>query len=100
MQFATLALISRYNVYVEAKVAAAHANGSATVFNLKDSSIELLHEWKETRLRAGQKYVGLDIFQQYVILCLKFREVRSVSHQRDLLLHLERCPPPDSQYRG
>lgn len=69
MQFATLALISRYNVYVEAKVAAAHANGSATVFNLKDSSIELLHEWKETRLRAGQKYVGLDIFQQGIYSC-------------------------------
>ena len=96
MQFPTLPLIARHNVYGEAKVAAAHADGSTTVFNLKDSSIELLHEWKETRLRAGQKYVGLDIFQQYVVMCSNSREVRSVLESEGSTL-APRTVPSDGQ---
>ncbi|THH13434.1 hypothetical protein EW146_g6788 [Bondarzewia mesenterica] len=43
-------------------IAAAHADGSASALLLnEDDSLETLCEWKEPRLRTGQKYVGLAI---------------------------------------
>ena len=45
---------------VQGKVAAGHTDGSASTFILKDDDrLELLHEWKETRLKPDQTFVGL-----------------------------------------
>jgi hypothetical protein len=44
----------------ERKLSAAHANGAVSIFSLnEDDQLELLHEWKETRIRADQSFIGL-----------------------------------------
>lgn len=46
----------------EAKVAAACADGSASAYTLnEEGGLDLVKEWKEPRLRTGQKYVGLAV---------------------------------------
>ncbi|OJA14005.1 hypothetical protein AZE42_07005 [Rhizopogon vesiculosus] len=41
-------------------LSAAHANGAVSTFSLnEDDRLELLHEWKETRIRADQSFIGL-----------------------------------------
>ncbi|KAG6911488.1 hypothetical protein DXG01_014562 [Tephrocybe rancida] len=53
------------------KLAAGFSSGSASVFSLPNSDTELnadlLEEvcsWKETRLKEGQKYIGLDLSEK------------------------------------
>lgn len=49
------------------QLAAGYSNGSAELFSLaEDDSIESLQQWTETRLKAGQKYVGLHCNDKYV----------------------------------
>ncbi|OJA08838.1 hypothetical protein AZE42_11514 [Rhizopogon vesiculosus] len=41
------------------KLLAAHANGTVSTFSLnEDDRLELLQEWKETRIRADQSFIG------------------------------------------
>ncbi|EIM89890.1 uncharacterized protein STEHIDRAFT_36630, partial [Stereum hirsutum FP-91666 SS1] len=43
-------------------VAAACADGSASAYTLnEEGGLDLVKEWKEPRLRTGQKYVGIDV---------------------------------------
>ncbi|KAG0705156.1 hypothetical protein DFH29DRAFT_800670 [Suillus ampliporus] len=42
------------------KLSAAHANGAVSIFSLEDDDrLELLQEWKETRIKADQSFIGL-----------------------------------------
>jgi ribosome biogenesis protein NSA1 len=44
----------------EGKLSAAHANGAVSIFSLnEDDQLELLQEWKETRIRTDQSFIGL-----------------------------------------
>ena len=47
------------------KLASAHSDGSASIFHLlNDDTVDLLHDWKETRLKSDQTYVGLSTSAQ------------------------------------
>ncbi|PBK78095.1 hypothetical protein ARMSODRAFT_1010711 [Armillaria solidipes] len=50
-------------------VAAAYGDGSASTYSLEDYTLTPLHHWKENRLKANQKYVGLSIASQGVFTC-------------------------------
>ena len=50
------------------KLAVARANGEASVSSLTDEGIELVAEWKETRLKDGQKFVGLAAGSRYAFI--------------------------------
>ncbi|KAK0450809.1 hypothetical protein EV421DRAFT_1775329 [Armillaria borealis] len=50
-------------------VAAAYGDGSASTYSLEDHTLTPLHHWKENRLKANQKYVGLSIASQGVFTC-------------------------------
>jgi ribosome biogenesis protein NSA1 len=44
----------------ERKLSAAHANGVVSIFSLnEDDQLELLQEWKETRIKSDQSFIGL-----------------------------------------
>ena len=46
--------------FIQGKIAAAHADGYISTSILQDDDqLEPLHEWKETRFKADQRYVGL-----------------------------------------
>ena len=48
--------------FVEAQLAAAHADGSIGVRRVQeDSQSVVLREWSETRLKEGQRFVGLSV---------------------------------------
>lgn len=44
----------------------ARADGSASISSLTDNGAELVAEWKETRLKEGQKYVGIAVSSRYI----------------------------------
>ena len=49
----------------QSKLASAHSDGSASIFHLlNDDTVDLLHDWKETRLKSDQTYVGLSTSAQ------------------------------------
>lgn len=51
--------------FVEGKLAAARADGTASVYNInEDAGPSVLCEWKETRLKSGQRHVGLSISER------------------------------------
>lgn len=46
----------------QAKVAAACADGSASAYTLnEEGGLDLVKEWREPRLKTGQKYVGITV---------------------------------------
>ena len=49
------------------KLAAARADGTASIFALSDDglSADLVSEWKETRLKERQRYVGIGAGTRY-----------------------------------
>lgn len=50
----------------EAKLVTARADGSATIFGLTDQdTLKEQSSWQETRLKTGQRYVGLSLTQRY-----------------------------------
>jgi ribosome biogenesis protein NSA1 len=57
-------------------VAAAHADGHIFVSTLKDDDqLEALHEWKETRFKLDQSYIGLSV-SDGCVLCFPARDNR------------------------
>lgn len=42
-------------------VAAAYANGSITAFTLQDNQLQISEQWKETRFKPDQNFVGLQV---------------------------------------
>lgn len=52
------------------KLAVARANGEASVSSFTDERIELVAEWKETRLKDGQEFVGLAAGSRYAFTLL------------------------------
>ncbi len=53
-------------------MAAAYGDGSASTYSLEDYTLTPLHHWKENRLKANQRYVGLSIASQFVhLLCFR-----------------------------
>ncbi|PCH38250.1 hypothetical protein WOLCODRAFT_149194 [Wolfiporia cocos MD-104 SS10] len=62
--------VSNEDSGVQGKLAAARADGSATVFNEgDDSGPSVVHEWQEPRLKSGQRYVGLALSERRVYSC-------------------------------
>lgn len=58
---------SSFNLSFEAKVAAAYADGSVSLFALgQNDDFEIKDSWNETRLRPTQKYVGLSVTNRLV----------------------------------
>ncbi|TFY66144.1 hypothetical protein EVG20_g4943 [Dentipellis fragilis] len=52
-----------------AMISAARADGTAGIYRLKEDSLEIVHDWKEPRLKAGQRYVGLAMSSRGVYSC-------------------------------
>ncbi|KAK0483571.1 hypothetical protein IW261DRAFT_1463961 [Armillaria novae-zelandiae] len=50
-------------------VAAAYGDGSASTYSLEEYTLTPLHQWKENRLKANQKYVGLSIASRGIFTC-------------------------------
>ncbi|KAG1891493.1 hypothetical protein F4604DRAFT_1706677 [Suillus subluteus] len=51
-------------------LSAAHANGAVSIFSLnEDDQIELLQEWKETRIKSDQSFIGLAASGSSVFSC-------------------------------
>ncbi|KAG7452565.1 uncharacterized protein BT62DRAFT_925121 [Guyanagaster necrorhizus] len=50
-------------------VAAAYGDGSASTYSLKGNTLTQLHHWKENRVKANQKYVGMSIASQGIFTC-------------------------------
>ena len=51
----------------EEKLTAVRVDGTATLYeDSNDSKFKILHEWKEPRLKSGQRYVGLCMVEKYV----------------------------------
>ncbi|KAK0503208.1 hypothetical protein EDD18DRAFT_1063355 [Armillaria luteobubalina] len=50
-------------------VAAAYGDGSASTYFLEENTLTPLHHWKENRLKANQKYVGLSIASKGIFTC-------------------------------
>lgn len=42
-------------------VAAAYADGSVTAFTLQDNQLQISEQWKETRFKPDQNFVGLQV---------------------------------------
>lgn len=54
--------------HVTRKLAAAHADGSTSIFDVKeDGDAEVRVQWTEHRLKESQKFVGLAFEERYVI---------------------------------
>ncbi|KAJ3485694.1 hypothetical protein NLI96_g4784 [Meripilus lineatus] len=53
----------------ETLLAVARANGEASVSSFTDERIELVAEWKETRLKDGQEFVGLAAGSRGIYSC-------------------------------
>ncbi|KAK0197163.1 hypothetical protein F5146DRAFT_1014318, partial [Armillaria mellea] len=47
-------------------VATAYGDGSASTYSLENYTLTPLHHWKENRLKANEKYVGLSIASQFL----------------------------------
>ncbi|KAI0316686.1 hypothetical protein OF83DRAFT_1059975 [Amylostereum chailletii] len=60
-------------------VASAQADGSAHAYTLQKNDLSLIHEWKEHRLKAGQRYVGLSIGASGVFTCTSNGALRSTA---------------------
>ncbi|PIL23894.1 hypothetical protein GSI_13645 [Ganoderma sinense ZZ0214-1] len=68
-------------------LAAVHADGSAAVHAIHaDSQLSVVHEWKEGRLREGQKFVGLTLKESTVYTCTSNGALRRT-----------KLPQPDSE---
>ncbi|KAG2364499.1 hypothetical protein BDR07DRAFT_1482443 [Suillus spraguei] len=51
-------------------LSAAHANGAVSIFSLKeDDQLELVQEWKETRIKSDQSFIGLAASGSSVFSC-------------------------------
>ncbi|KAG2349404.1 hypothetical protein BDR05DRAFT_1055101 [Suillus weaverae] len=51
-------------------LSAAHANGAVSIFSLnEDDQLELLQEWKETRIKSDQSFIGLAASGSSVFSC-------------------------------
>ncbi|KAJ7109325.1 WD40-repeat-containing domain protein [Mycena epipterygia] len=50
-------------------VAAGYADGSVAAFTLQDDELESVHQWKETRFKPDQKFVGLQATEKGVYSC-------------------------------
>lgn len=49
-------------------MAAGFSDGSASTFVLgSDDTLQAGHKWEETRLRAGQRYVGLTVSERFAL---------------------------------
>ncbi|OBZ75240.1 WD repeat-containing protein 74 [Grifola frondosa] len=49
---------------------AVRADGSSSSYRVKeDSSVDVLHEWTEPRLKSGQRYVGLAMSESGIYTC-------------------------------
>ncbi|TCD64435.1 hypothetical protein EIP91_004080 [Steccherinum ochraceum] len=64
-------LVAFTQVDSQCLLATAHADGSAAVFALSEesTSAETVSEWKETRLKEGQRYVGLAATSNGIYSC-------------------------------
>ncbi|KAJ6547511.1 hypothetical protein B0H19DRAFT_1306641 [Mycena capillaripes] len=59
-------------------VAAAYANGSVTTFSLHDDELRISEQWKETRFKPGQNFVGLQATDRGVYSCTSNGALRLV----------------------
>ncbi|KAG1754286.1 WD40-repeat-containing domain protein [Suillus lakei] len=51
-------------------LSAAHANGAVSIFSLsEDDQLELIQEWKETRIKTDQSFIGLAASGSSVFSC-------------------------------
>ncbi|OCH95506.1 hypothetical protein OBBRIDRAFT_809688 [Obba rivulosa] len=53
----------------ETLLTAARADGSATFYRVGSETAEVVHEWKEPRLKSGQHYVGLAMSGGKIYTC-------------------------------
>ncbi|KAI0064617.1 hypothetical protein BV25DRAFT_1781958, partial [Artomyces pyxidatus] len=60
-------------------VATAHADGSVSAYRLEEDNLELLREWREPRLRPGQRYTGLAAADSGVYSCTSNGALRLTS---------------------
>ncbi|KAJ6502599.1 hypothetical protein C8R45DRAFT_1092425 [Mycena sanguinolenta] len=59
-------------------VAAAYADGSVTAFTLQDNQLEVLEQWKESRFKPDQNFVGLQVTDRGVFSCTSNGALRLV----------------------
>ncbi|KAG5646641.1 hypothetical protein DXG03_002631 [Asterophora parasitica] len=64
-------------------LAAGFSDGSAAAFSLQDSDASEIHRWKETRLKDGQRYIGLEISNSGILSCTSNGALRLTSFQSD-----------------
>jgi len=82
------------SIHHNLKVAACFSDGSASTFVLgKDDTLQADQKWKEARLRAGQRYVGLEIARRFALVTvLRFCwSDRTFSGEFFLALLMEQC---------
>ncbi|KAJ7219222.1 WD40-repeat-containing domain protein [Mycena pura] len=64
-------------------VAAAFADGSIEAFTLEDDKLQSLHQWKETRLKQEQSFIGLQVTDRGIYSCTSNGALRLVPHGLD-----------------
>jgi len=89
----------------EEKVASALANGTVLVHSLDDEAdlkLTQRHQWKETRLKLGQSFVGLAASEGYAwVLPISQLVHKGTSFQQgDIFLHIKWCPAVDERGRA
>ncbi|KAK7693617.1 hypothetical protein QCA50_003186 [Cerrena zonata] len=80
-------------------LAAARADGSASVLSITDESSSVVSEWKETRLREGQRYVGLASSSSGIFTCTSNGALRLTKPGDDLTLETAVLPMRLSEWR-
>ncbi|KAH9842823.1 uncharacterized protein C8Q71DRAFT_222574 [Rhodofomes roseus] len=61
-------------------LAAARGDGSASIYRIQeDESVSSVAEWKEARLKPGQRYVGLSVSEKRVFSCTSNGALRATT---------------------
>ncbi|KAJ7343536.1 hypothetical protein DFH08DRAFT_230202 [Mycena albidolilacea] len=74
-------------------VAAAYADGSVTAFTLQDNQLQISEQWKETRFKPDQNFVGLQVTDRGVYSCTSNGALRLVPTGADGKRPLLGCLP-------
>ncbi|KAI0361982.1 hypothetical protein OH77DRAFT_1515308 [Trametes cingulata] len=53
----------------ESLLSAVRADGSASLYNTEGASLKVVHEWKESKLKEGQRFVGLESTEKGIYTC-------------------------------
>ncbi|KAF5381026.1 hypothetical protein D9615_003912 [Tricholomella constricta] len=64
-------------------LAAGFSDGSATALSLQDLDVSEVHRWKETRLRDGHRYIGLETSERGIFSCTSNGAMRLTSLKND-----------------